>query len=276
MLKMKKTKTRIVAMSLMLLLSGSYIISNAENIPLTNEEISRAGNDNVGLVNGIGVIIFDLSNSNADDNLKSGGHLGISNTYNESFTFSAKIITELSPVDLENGNPRIHKTISNSTLFYPLPDASWIKLESDKVIVDPLSYYSLGYTITIPQSEASKMQNGTGYLLYINIKKSLDNKTGARIGIDYNYKLFIIFSGKVSQGASFIIGGWFIVPLALIIGIVSVSVVYAIKRRKPKPSAVQAPKQAPKIRQRLEVSKKIDTDISSKIDKILNSGRGIL
>ena len=109
----------------------------------------------------------------------------------------------------------------------------------------------------------------TGYLLYINIKRDMGDVSGVNIGIDYNYKLFIIFTGKNEQKAE-IFKGWMFY-LMIPFNIISISMVVYIRKKNKKPIV------KPKITDALPVipkkefkeKKKEVIDIRQKIDDIL-------
>jgi len=224
------------------LLSGLTTISNAENIPISEEGLEKIGLNKIRLESGIGVIVFNLSKQY--DRLEASGYLTMSNTYNSSATISCYVITKLSTVDLdEDGTPRIHKIISDIIIFKPVPDGSWITLEDNKAVIDPYSVYNFRYTVNIDveylRKEAKKnniFNTSEGYLVYINVKKDLGDATGAQIGIDYNYKLFLIFTGELKQ-ESFISSFFLllIIPASVIIG---TSLLFHKKKKSKKVNVV--------------------------------------
>ena len=95
--------------------------------------------------------------------------------------------------------------ISDSIIFKPIPSKYkfWITLEDDKAKVNPYSVYNFRYTVNIPLYEEFTPNINEGYLLYINIRKDMKTATGVNIGIDYNYKLFIIFTGELEDRIDF-------------------------------------------------------------------------
>jgi len=200
MQKIKRARAAATVLVILWLLLGLSIISNsnAENIPLSKEGLEKIGLNKVRLESGIGVIVFNLSESY--DKLEADGYLTVSNTYNASVIISCRIITKLSAVDLdESGMFRVHKKISDNVIFKPIPAESWITLEDDKAVIDPHSVYNFRYAVDIPLSSEDSFDTSEGYLLYINVRKDLGNATGVQIGIDYDYKLFIIFTGELKQ-----------------------------------------------------------------------------
>jgi len=213
---MKKTKamTATFVLVLLWLLSGISSFCNAENIPISEQGIQDIGPDKVRLESGIGVVVFNLSKGS----YTADGYLTVSNTFNSSVTITCYKIKELSTVDLdENGQPRIHPVISNNIIFEQIPDISWVTLEDSKASIDPYSVYNFRYTVNIP--EGKKFTTDKGYLTYINIKKDVTGESGAQIGIDYNYKLFIVFTGEPKeQGLVFSQWMLYILIPAIIIG----------------------------------------------------------
>lgn len=228
MQKTKKARTATILLAILWLLVGLSNISVAENIPISEEELEKIGLNKIRLESGIGVIMFNLSESS--NHLKASGYLTVSNTYNTSITISCQIVTKLSTVDLnEDGTPRIHKTISNIIIFKPVPDGSWITLEKDNALVSPCSIYNFRYIVDIPLDEDTTFSADEGYLVYIHIKKTTENATGMQIGINYNYKLFLIFTGELEQGIVF--STWMLIPIPFVIGGI-LFITYKQKRRK--------------------------------------------
>ena len=275
MRKGKKAKSATIALVILWLLIGLSNISVAENIPISKEGLEQMGLNKVRLESGIGVIVFNLSESS--DCLKASGYLTLSNTYNASATITCRIITRLSVVDLnEDGNPRLHKTISNNIIFFPIPDDSWITLEDEKAAINPHSIYNFRYTVDIPLNEGIVFDNNEGYLLYINVKKTIENATGANIGIDYNYKLFLIFTGELKQGIVF--STWMIVPIPVILITGTSLAIYKKKHhKKPKTTtntkAIEIPDRVvvtETYRETPTASNKY-TDIHQKIDHLLDN-----
>lgn len=220
MLRSKAISAIIVLVLLWLLIGLASIISTAENIPLSELQLEKIGLNKIRLESGIGVLVFNLSKYH--DKLTGSGYVVLSNTHNESVLVNCHIITKMSPVDLdEYGNPRIHEVISNSVIFDAIPDGSWLTLEDDKATIKPYHQYKFRYNLNIPLSSEYKFDTGKGFLVYINIKKKLENASGMNIGIDYSYKLFIYFEGKLEQSN-------LLTYLILIIGpatVISVSVI---------------------------------------------------
>lgn len=264
----KKINARTVTIMLTLfwLLSSININAYAENIPISEEGIQKIGYNKIRLENGIGVIVFNLSKTG--DQLKSAGYLTMSNTYDTSVIMSCDIITVLSPVDLDgNGKPRIHYTISNDTIFKPIPDASWIILEEKNAVINPFSIYNFYYKVNVPFS--NDFNSNEGYLVYIHITKEIENATGANIGIDYNYKLFIKFTGEIKQGILF--SQWMIL-LIPIFSIISIVFFYTTKKKhkktviKPDIKPIYTKNNAEKttINHDVEIHQKIDNIIRRK------------
>ena len=121
----------------------------------------------------------------------------------------------MNPLDLDvNGSERAHKVISNTTVFYHIPNIKWVVLEDESATVNPFSVYNFHYKVRIPYDKAPS-NTSIGYILRINIKRQLVNVTGMNIGIEYDYKLFIIFTGKKIVESS--INGYYFIPLPFIL-----------------------------------------------------------
>lgn len=284
---MKKKKkansvTTMLTIILLLLLVSLSNVSIAENIPISQEGLKKIGLNKIRLESGIGVIVFNLSR--ADNKLIGEGYLTLSNTFNQSAIIDCKIITRLSPLDLdENGNPRTHEIISNRVIFEEMPDKTWLTLEDKSAKINPLSIYNFRYSVNIPITPDQHFDNDVGYLVYINVRKTLENATGANIGIDYSYKLFLIFDGELSEGLE--INSFYLIPIPVVI----VGIVFTVYRKKhPKIKTPKAPKKTPKpeinytnnikdaretkvekpIAEREKISNKIDSLLEKKdIDK---------
>lgn len=204
-MKTRKARSATIILIILWLLSGLSNISIAENIPISEEGLGRIGLNKIRLESGIGVLVFNLTTST--DRLTGDGYLTVSNTYNSSVTIYCQVISKLSSVDLdEERNPRLHKVISDFIIFNPIPDISWITLEDTEAIIDPFSIYNFRYEVDIPLDEEDSFEASRGYLLYIHIRKDLGDVTGAVIGIDYNYKLFLVFTGVIEQEQNIALG----------------------------------------------------------------------
>jgi len=240
--------------------------------------LKRIGLNKIRLESGIGVILFNLSESY--DQLKGSGYLTVSNTYNSSATVTCKVVTKLSTVDLNHttGKPRIHYTISDNITFYPVPTGSWITLEDDEAVVNPYSFYTFKYAVNIDieclREQAKKNNNifntSEGYLVYINIRKDYEEVTGLNIGIDYNYKLFFVFTGELQeekQGSSVsILSLVFMIPVAIFIS--AVALLY--KHRNPKKASVTPDTKPGRNNPRKSLKETLDDDVMrQKIDGLL-------
>lgn len=272
----KKLNARTATMILVMLwlLSSINMNTYAENIPISEEGLQKIGTNKIRLENGIGVIVFNLTKTG--DQLLSDGYLTMSNTYNTSVTMHCSIITKLSTVDLdENNEPRIHETISDNIIFKPIPDPSWLTLETNQATIEPFSIYNFRYKVKIPFQ--NNFNNSIGYLVYIHITKTMENATGANIGIDYNYKLFIIFTGEKN---SFVISQYIIyaIPVISIIGLISI---YKTKKKHAKKIVKINKKPEPiktvyytKLNEEKTTRLSDDVDINQKIDKLLGGKYG--
>jgi len=260
---------------LLWLLIGSSGISIAENIPISEKGLERIGLNRIRLESGIGVIVFNLSE--APNRLKASGFLTVSNTYNVSVTIKCKIVTKLSDVDLDkDGSYRVHKTISDSITFYPLPDSSLVTLEDDEAVINPYSIYNFRYEVSIPLDEEIEFPNNKGYLLYINVRRGTGDVTGAQICIDYDYKIFLIFTGKLQVEEGFFKEWMLLVSIPIIVSIVG----FAIYKQKRKGDPFKIKKQIDPFEIRTAKSKThekgTDAILHQKIDKLteLSDNRG--
>lgn len=272
---MKNRKAISATIVLILLWSLFGLISSvsyAENIPISEEGLERIGLNKIRLESGIGVIVFNLSKSY--DRLKADGYLTVSNTYNTSLIISCRLIISLSPVDIdENGNPRIHPVISDYIIFKPIPDSSWIILEDDKATVNPCSIYNFRYSVDISLTEEHTFEANEGYLVYINVKKDLGDVTGAQVGIEYNYKLFLVFTGEQEQG--FVLTQTMMIFILILPGSIigGVSIFYIRKRRHKEPVTKFEPDteidREVVVEEPIKIKVVHDDNIEHKIDNIL-------
>lgn len=281
MQKIKKASSAIIILVILWMLTGLSIISIAENIPLSEEGLEKLRQNKIRLESGIGVMVFNLSKGE----LTGDGYLTVSNTYNSSVTLRCKVITRLSKVDLdEDGSYRLHKKISNNIIFESIPDSSWITLEDTTAIVNPYSIYNFRYTVNVDigylREQAKKNNNifntSEGYLVYINTRKDLGDVTGTHIGIDYDYKLFLVFTGELQEEKQedsisnlFIL---LIIPLSIGIGTILFHIGKGNKSKKDKVTPSTYPIHA-KGNNQIKTSKDkltLDDDaMRQKIDNIL-------
>lgn len=275
----EKKKARLVTIVLAILflsLSSFSIASNAENIPLSEEGILKIGLDKVRLESSIGVIVFNLTTEG--NNLEASGYFTISNTFNTSVSVSCKKVIKLSTVDLNEttGLPRVHHKIIENVYMYPFPTDLWVTLESDKAIIEPFSVYNYRYTIKIPID--IDFNKNKGYLMYLNIGKDLGSATGAQIGINYDYKLFIIFTGE-KQGFTLSLGNM-LIPIIIIAIITVIIALFALIRRRrhnaPKKENIPKPepiKTNPNPISKIGDIKSTNIVTSAQIDKLLKDRR---
>lgn len=180
----------------LLTLTVFSMMVQAENIPLTEQQIQQHGTGKIQLDNGIGVIVFNMSEQT--NSLNSEGMISVTNTNEYPVSIQCTVIDTLSVVDLdEQGKPRIHTRISDKVTFTSIPDPGWIHLTEEEFTINPLSTYQLGYSVFIPGIQRENLRSDTGFLCYINVKKISDQTSGAQIGIDYNYKVFLLFTDIV-------------------------------------------------------------------------------
>jgi len=119
----------------------------------------------------------------------------VRNTGIESTTVSIELIQGLNAVDMNDNQPRIHPSISETVFFYPLQHLDWITLKETEVTIESGESYTFYYDINIPKAEAWKSIDGNlekGFLNYIQISE----KSSDVISVRYNYKMFIVFSGE--------------------------------------------------------------------------------
>lgn len=253
----KKKKANSVTISLFIILLLLISFSNlciAENIPISEEGIKKIGKDKIRLESGIGVLVFELEK--IDDKITGEGYLTLSNTYNDSAIIECKLIGKLSPLDLdENGNPRIHKIVSDKIVFDKIPTLSWISLEDDNARINPYSVYNFRYHVEIPITSETSFNESKGYLIYINVRKTLENATGANIGIDYNYKLFLIFKGELDEGFILSTYQMMMIPIPIFVG----GIIFSVYKRKKNKKKIKAPK-APKAPIKVQAENNIIND----------------
>jgi len=233
MQKRKAISAIIILVMLWLPINGLVINSIAGTRPISKKGIEEIGLNKLRLESGIGVLTFDLTEFSNQNRMTGDGFLTISNTYDSNVFLKCSIIVKkLSPPDLdEDGKPRIHPKVSYNITFYPVPTKDWITLENTTATIPPFHVYDFYYHVDIPlTSEWASYNNSNGYLLYINVKKTIENATGANVGIDYSYKLFIIFYGKYAPNTSLLNTLILIIIPATAIG-VTIVVVYK-KRHK--------------------------------------------
>jgi len=212
----------------MLLSSFSIFSAMAENIPYSNDEIEELGYDHFKILGLIGIHKYNLSEQGST--LLSEGYVLFSNTYNTSITISLSTTNTLSIMDLDkNKNPRFHHTISEDTVFKPVPDISWIKLDETVFTIEPYSKYKAYYTVEMPKVDAWESideNTSNGFLGYIIIKEKKDANSGMNIGIDYCYKVFTLFTGEYVSDVFFVDPIYFIAAIIVIAGIIVAYVLY--------------------------------------------------
>ena len=158
----------------------------------------------------------------------SEGFFSIRNTGTESTTVSISVIQGLDPVDTNDGQPRIHPSISDTIFFYPLQNPEWITLSETEKNLAPGEEYTFYYTVNIPKPDAWKSIGGSvekGFLNYILVTE----KDSSMVGIHYNYKLFIAFAGEYS---TFVFTN--VLLLLLISSIASIIIFFLLKFKKKK------------------------------------------
>ena len=196
----------------------------------SEEELANLPNNEFQVLNSIGAHFFNLSERGR---LESEGCVSLSNTYDKPVSVKLEVITgQLSTVDLDDeGNPRTHK-VSDSTYIHPFPKP-WIILSEDEIVIPANSWYRIHYTVKIPYEDAWKYiehNTSNGFLGYINIKKGTETTGGMNIGINYNYKIFSLFSGEYQEST---MGFYFFAGILAIIGGLVLHLVYnKIEKRK--------------------------------------------
>lgn len=266
---MKKNRAISAAIILVLLwlLFGLNMSVYAENIPISSSSVEKIGVNKIRLESGIGVLVFDMSEEKQGDILRGNGYLTMSNTYNNSFGFTCRVVTVLSTVDLDvDGNNRIHPKINPVIVFKPLPDSSYVTLEDTHAVIEPFSVYHFRYEIRIPICRV--LNDREGYLFYINIGRDLSNSSGMNIAINYNYKVFIIFT-NVEKNMGTPMWLFFLVPSCIILCTV---VIYRKKNHKIPVKADVTLEPKPRVIDPVVVVEPIsdsDSDIHDCIDELL-------
>jgi len=181
------------------------------------------------LDNSIGLHAFDFSKEG--EYFCSNGYITIVNSgINESAEYILTISNELNEVDYdEDGNPREHYVTENVT-FDALSNTNWITFEDNKIIIPPEGTYVFKYTIRMSKEEAYKSINkdtSNGFLAYINVK----GKTGNVLGINYNYKMFIVFTGVYNPTPGISIPPHLII-VYIIIGIAILTLIVVTYKQK--------------------------------------------
>jgi len=187
------------------------------------------------LKNGIGVHSFNFSE--VGDSFISEGYITIINSGTDKPTeFTLVIDNNLKPIDLnENGEPRNH-TINKNITFLPLTNTNWISLEKEKITIPGEKTYKAKYTIEIPIKEVYDIIDkniSKGFLCYINVK----GKAGNVLQIDYNYKLFITFEGKLKEQFPITIPVY-VYPLLLILLSLFIYTIYSSRKKQIKGKGV--------------------------------------
>ena len=174
---MKRTTLSAVALTSLLIISFSVSASN------------------VMLDTSIGTHEFE---SFSGTNLISDGSFIIRNQDNKVVKLNLSIENNIFENDLDlEGNPRQH-SVSNIVFFHSAPTKDWIQLEKTTLTIPPNSEGVVNYTINIPISELPSYTNTTnGFLSYITIKGGTINANGNSVGVNYQYKIFMIFNGEL-------------------------------------------------------------------------------
>ena len=212
------------------LLLGTSVPTMGAEGTYSEEELANLPNNEFQVLNSIGVHFFDL---NERGYLESEGYVSLSNTYDKSVSVKLEVITgRLSTVDLDDeGNPRTHK-VSDLIYIHPFPKP-WITLSENEIVIPANSWYNVYYTVNIPYEDAWKyieQDISNGFLGYINVKKGRETTGGMSIGINYNYKIFSLFSGEYQEST---MGFYFFAGITAIIGGLALHLVYnKIEKRK--------------------------------------------
>ena len=214
------------------LLLGASVPTMGAGGEYSEKELANLPNDEFQVLNSIGVHFFDL---NERGYLESEGYVSLSNTHDKPVSAKLEVITgHLSIVDLDDeGNPRTHK-VSDSIYIHPFPK-QWITLSEDEIVISANSWYNVHYTVKIPYEEAWEYiehNTSNGFLAYINVKKGAETTGGMNIGINYNYKVFSIFSGEYQEPTITMSFYFFAGIISIIGGLVSYLVYDKVEKRK--------------------------------------------
>jgi hypothetical protein len=183
---------------------------------------------NLSLGSGIGMHTFDITESTDQEYFTSDGYFSIKNLGDSDMDVIIEIETKLSAVDLDNGQPREH-TVYDNVVFGAMPTEDWIILKDSSFNIGPKSSERLDYTIKVPASAIDTGSSGNiGYLAYIKVREINVNESGnVHIGVQYSYKVFVVFNLTSVKG-----GSGFQVPIIIfpiIIVIISIAVVYLFR-----------------------------------------------
>lgn len=194
--------------------------------------ITRAGN--LILNNSYGYHTFDFNITEPGDALFSEGYIAIENPTNSVAHISLSSFGGLKKVDQGPMGPRTH-TVSDEVVFYAIPDISWIRLNEGEFTIDPRSEYRVGYTVEMPAISAYDAINGNvsrGFLAYINIRGEAPTGTGGKIGINYNYKVFLTFQGEYKEEVTLSLSPWVIYVALSAVAVAVIILVFAITKIK--------------------------------------------
>lgn len=227
---MDKKNLMVIKIFLIFMLLSSFSIFSvmAENTPYTNDELENLGYSDFRVLGLIGIHNFNLSEYG--NMLFSEGYLLFANPSKSPITISLSTKNTLSIMDLDNSkNPRIHTKISEDIIFKPVPDTSWIKLDEPVFTIEPYSKYKAYYTVEMPKVDTWNgigKNTSNGFLGYISIKEKENPEPGGNIGIDYDYKVFTLFTGEYVSNVFFIEPIYLIAAIIVIVGIIVAYIVY--------------------------------------------------
>lgn len=191
--------------------------------------ITRAGD--LILNNCYGYHTFDFNITKPGDTLFSEGYIAIENPTDSNAHISLLLFGGLKKVDVDSmGNPRTH-TVSEEVVFYPIPDISWIRLNEVEFTINPRSEYRIGYTVEMPAISAYDAINenvSRGFLAYINVRGEALAGTGGIIGINYDFKVFVTFTGEYEEEATSSFPPW---SVGIIVSVIAVaSILFILKK----------------------------------------------
>ena len=189
--------------------------------------ISYANAVNISLVNSIGVHKFSFDETK--NVFVSKGSFPVENQESDTVKITLSVSNELSSSDMgPDGEPRKH-SISNSVYFYPLENTDWLTFEDDTIIIPGNSRKMVNYSIEVPMNELPEYINKTtGFLAYINIncERASTSGSGASVGINYNFKVFVTFSEDIKVPMPFY--------YTIAIGLIAITLIYGVIRLRLK------------------------------------------
>jgi len=156
-MKWRNMLALILSLSLILMLTIPIISAN--NIPLTQKEINKFGEDEFGLLSYDHFYDIFTYTKNPNDEYKTfEGEITVYNTYNISLKLqiSKTLFSE----------ERVHDTIKKDYIYYHIPNINWVTIPKSITLL-PNHKYTFKYSINLPVEEAFKLSNNGGYIFLI-------------------------------------------------------------------------------------------------------------